>query len=512
MQRSTLWLLLAVLFVTACQQDDSLNDFQLAVSFEVLDRATVNQTLYAEAEEKGLIHWSRIDPQTQWSAAMNGDSIFAVGYEIPGGAPMSEIIHTIDIESSEWVAQRDELLAQMLESERKLNPALAVVDLLPQGMPRTLPTMGVRLVNPATMMMLRDMAAVRYVEPKGYELPPLSLEMRSGSGCGNATPNYSINGNDFTTIAPFTKQSWHQASSNVSQAWGTTTGSGVTITIIDTGTSDNQDNLGSQFNSGWSSGRFVQKYSTKYSGWWWWRSLDPPHDQCGHGTQMAGLATAPRGTDGNSVGIAYNANLIGIRAVEDVVISNSDESDGVKDALVLAGNRNDVKVISMSIGTPFSNSTVADGVYFAYNKGKMICAAAGTSLSWTSWYPVIFPATMSQTVAVTGVRDGSSMQKCNTCHDGPEVDFVMVMQRASNTSRTAITLSTSSNQPNYVGGSSAATASVAGIAGLIYASHPGASRAQVFNLMKQNASYYPSKNNNLGWGIINAQAAVQAPL
>ena len=191
-----------------------------------------------------------------------------------------------------------------------------------------------------------------------------------------------------------------------------------------------------------------------------------------------------------------------------MIISTSNERNGVKDALILAGNRGDVKVISMSIGTPFWSGTVADGIYFAYNKGKFISAAAGTSLSWTSWYGVIFPATMSQTVAVTGVKDSDPLVKCNTCHSGSQVDFVMRMQRASNNNRTGLTLALDTDQPTYVGGSSCATASVSGIAALIFSNNPGATRAQVFNAMKENASYYPNKHGSLGWGIIDAGDAV----
>jgi len=367
--------------------------------------------------------------------------------------------------------------------------------------------MEVKITNPASITALREMDEIRYLESISYVLAPDNAVDRSSSGCG-ASPNYNINSGDYTTIAPWTKRSWHHATSDVPTAWNTTTGSGVSIAIIDTGTSDNQDNLGSQFTSGYSSGRYVQKYSTKYSGSWWWKSLDSPHDQCGHGTQMAGLATAPRGTDGNAVGIAYKSNLIGIRAVEDVFISSGNEKRGVRDALKLAGNRSDVKVISMSLGTPFSSGTVRDGIYYAYNRGKMILAAAGTSFSWSSGFGVIFPATMSQTVAVTGVKDSNNMVKCNTCHSGSKVDFVMVMQRSVSTSRVGLTLALTSNQPTYVSGSSCATASVAGIAALIFSSHPGASRSQVYNAMKEQASFYPSKNSNFGWGIIDANDAV----
>ena len=65
--------------------------------------------------------------------------------------------------------------------------------------------------------------------------------------------------------------------------------------------------------------------STHYSGSLWWQTLDSPHDQCGHGTSMAGLAAAPWSNDGNAVGAAYKANLLTIRAVEDVLINTSNE-------------------------------------------------------------------------------------------------------------------------------------------------------------------------------------------
>ena len=68
------------------------------------------------------------------------------------------------------------------------------------------------------------------------------------------------------------------------------------------------------------------------------------------------------------------------------------------------------------------------------------------------------------------------------------------------------------NQPKYVGGSSAATASVAGIAALVWSNHPSSSRADIFNAMKWNSSFYPNESSNLGWGIIDAKDAVEENL
>ncbi len=509
--RNPLALSLLVLFlIVGCAKEDITKSPTFQNSGDPLSKAELNDFIENSIERNGTFHWSSVDDHFLWSAAMQSDSLFAIGYQTRGTDDLNSKIHQINIESTAWVEIREEILNIILEGEQKIDPTITMEDLLPHGLPKVLPSMAVRISNFETVERLRMMPEViRYFESMSYSLPSMvSSQGRSSSGC-DGDPDYNINSGDFTTITPNVKRSWHMTSSDVQGAWGTTTGDGVTICVIDSGASDDQENLGSQFNSGDSQGRTVEKYSTHYSGWWWWRSLDSPHDQCGHGTSMCGLAAAPRGTDGNALGVAYNSDLISIRAVEDVVINTSDEKEGVKDALILAGNRTDVKVISMSIGTPFWSGTVADGIYYAYNNGKMIVAAAGTSFSWTSWYGVIFPANMSQTVAVTGVKDNTeNMDRCETCHDGPEVDFVMVMERSSDDNRHAIGLALDTNQPKYIGGSSAATASVAGIATLVFSNNPGASRADVYNAMKVNSSFYPSKDNNFGWGIIDAADAV----
>ncbi|MGB1032449.1 MAG: S8 family serine peptidase, partial [Flavobacteriales bacterium] len=89
-----------------------------------------------------------------------------------------------------------------------------------------------------------------------------------------------------------------------------------------------------------------------------------------------------------------------------------------------------------------------------------------------------------------------------------QVDFVVVMQDRNNTNRGPITLSDYGNQPNYTGGSSVATATTAGIAALVWSENPSLNRDQVKNILKENASNYPGRNGQFGWGIIDAAAAV----
>lgn len=138
---------------------------------------------------------------------------------------------------------------------------------------------------------------------------------------------------------------------------------------------------------------------------------------------------------------------------------------------------------------------------------KLIFCAAGTSYSWSAgWFGVIFPATMSEVNAVTGVKDNNFNNHCVDCHDGSQTDFTIVMEKAS-TGRFPLTLAMSGDAPSTVGGSSVSTATTAGIAALVWSRFPSMTRDQVLNKLIQTSSNYPTRNSSLGWGNLNADAA-----
>jgi hypothetical protein len=180
----------------------------------------------------------------------------------------------------------------------------------------------------------------------------------------------------------------------------------------------------------------------------------------------------------------------------------------LKNALVKMGNRADVKVISMSIGTPFYSSVIEDGVNYAWGAGKMMMAAAGTSFSWTSWWGVVYPAALSRCVAITGVKE--NFGTCASCHDGSEVDFTVTMERSSNSSRNTLSLNTSGYAAKYIGGSSSATAMASGIAAMVWSVNPSRTREQVYQNLLTTSQYYPNPNGSRGYGNLNAGAAVSA--
>ena len=162
----------------------------------------------------------------------------------------------------------------------------------------------------------------------------------------------------------------------------------------------------------------------------------------------------------------------------------------------------------MSMGHIFSVGKIEDAVRFAYGKGKLIFCAAGTSTSFTTFVGVIFPAWMSETVAVTGVKEGTTYQACSDCHTGSKVEFTVAMQRSASGNTVPVD-SYYENQSDYVGGSSVATATTAGIAALVWSKNPTWTREQVLAKMRQSASFFPNRNNTYGYGNVNAFLAVQ---
>ena len=509
LSRSSLAILAGLLLTfTACQREAIQEDItEFTPESANMTKAEINAVVENHLQTTNTVFdWNDASTELVYSALAYGGHEAQLGYQPAGFEGIDERIHEIDVTSDSWRAVRDQLIQDLIEAtERIIGQSLSEEELIVAPEDGILPILEVKILHPQILAEFRTRPDVRYLEPATYE--PAEVQIRSDAGC-DVNPSFSIPSADFSTTSAGAKIPWNFNYMNIPQAWNTSVGNNIGIAIIDTGTSPNQNKLMGGFSSGASSGRYHSRYGTYVSSWWPWASPDGPNDQCGHGTQMAGLAAAPNTGGGATVGAAYQANLISYRGTSDVVVNGSREKRGVRDALVAAGNRSDVKIISMSIGDVFSSSTVRDGINYAYNRGKLIFAAAGTSLTWTSWWGVIFPANLWNTTAVTGIQTGSPMQRCNTCHDGSQVDFVAIMQRRENTDRTSLTLAMSGNTPAYVGGSSAATATTAGIAALVWATNPGQSRATVLHRMKQAASIYPGRSSNFGWGIVDANYAV----
>ncbi|WP_394675085.1 S8 family peptidase [uncultured Chryseobacterium sp.] len=499
MKKNLFYLFMLCSAVAACNRDDLQNS---AANIEVVQKdpltsKQINEKINETIRTKGRFSWKESSDHLVWSAVFQGNKIASIGFG-------SSFDRSLTADSK---AVEEEILKVIQQYEGKTDRIVLSSD-------PYLNQMDVVIEKQETVMALRRMAGIRYLEPADYRYFENEQKFGGGaaksgsssSGCG--LESMALNASDYTTVSPNAKAPWSFARHNITGAWNYSTGAGVTIGIIDSGVSSEQTLLGNSFNNGLSSGRTITKNGVYVDSAWPWSSgYDGSADKCGHGTSMASAAAAPRNNQGQPVGVAYNASLVTYRAASNVVLDGYHEQNGVKIAFTELGNNTKVKIISMSMGHIFSVGKIEDGVKYAYSKGKLIFCAGGTSTSFTNFAGVIFPAWMPETQAITGVKENTSNQKCDICHSGSEIDFTYQMERASGSNIPV--LSYYNGQTDYVGGSSVATASTAGIAALVWAKNPSWTRDQVLTKMRQSSTYYPNPNSDYGYGNINVLQAVQ---
>lgn len=491
--------ILSIVFVS-CSEENEQNISIPEAQKNPLTAQEVKNKIDESIQSTGNFSWVNASAHLIWSASVHGQNIITIGF----GNNKNDFDRSKMTNSS---SVQNQILAiiEKYEGKEKKDFLIVADEFLTQ--------VDVVIEKQETIVALQKNKYIRYIEPSDFKYFSVgqsterSDSASTSSGCGYDATTLAVS--DYTTITPNAKLPWNFPLHNINNAWNYATGQGITIGIVDTGVSPNQTLLGTSFNDGLSSGRSIKKYGVYVDSIWpWSTTTDGVNDLCGHGTSMASVAAAPRNDNGLPVGVAYNANLVTYRAASNVVLDGYHEQNGVKNAFTALGNNTAVKIISMSMGHIFSVSKISDGIKYAYSKGKLIFCAGGTSTSFTTFVGVIFPASMAEAVAVTGVKEGSSMQACDVCHTGSKIDFTVIMQRASSGNTVPVD-SYYDNQTDYVGGSSVATATTAGIAALVWSAHPTWTRDQVLTKMRQSGSLYPNKSNVYGYGNINAQLAVQ---
>ncbi len=514
------WIWIAI-FAMACKKNTPEHFMEISTP-QLLTREAMDQKIMQELHRNGTFEWKNQTANLIWNAMILSDGMMTIGYA-PSTAFFKETqMHLVDLEQTEWAKTKTSLIALVLASEKELFPKITTDSIMPWN-ENVLPLLNVRVRNIQTIYRLQKRDDVRYVEPTAYE-PAFGNPTRkrfedegqviqSESGCGSNQPAQQLySPRDYIVISPSSKQSWNMNAHGIPHAWQRVAGRGVKIFLIDTGVSPEQDNLSTGFSQGSSLGRMIEKKVTLPRSTFLGIPTGPVEtvdDGCGHGTSMAGVCVAPRGTDGAVCGVAYQSDLISCRAAADVFLDESRETKGVADAFVMAGGRTDVKIISMSMGRVTSSSQIRDAVLYAHGKGKLIFCAAGTSLSWTSgWAGVIFPASMDQVNAITGVYESNINLSCSSCHDGPETDFTIVMEKPEPNAH-PLTLADWGDYPSTVGGSSVATATAAGIAALVWSKYHTWSASMVRDKLIQSSMNYPYRNAQLGWGLMNAEKATR---
>ncbi len=501
-------LFFVLLCLASCTNEDLAPEPQTAtepsaVQQDPLAREEINELIEQHLSNQGDFDWGKVSDHVLWSALQYGDQVLTIGY----GSDKSDLTNK---KSQEQLASKSKILelVRSVEDSENAKTQKKGEDLLIYE-DEYLTVIDVKVAKLETISKLRNDEGIRYMEPSGYTFFQQNAQAgKSSSGSGCEFRRELLNSADYSTISPNAKMPWNFPLHNINTAWAYSTGRGITIGIVDTGLSPDQPLLNANFNNGHSSGRSMEKHGVYVDSYWpWSKKTDGPNDKCGHGTSMASAATAPRNNMNRPVGVAYNANLVSYRASENVLLNGYHEQRGVARAITELGRRNDVQIISMSMGYIFSIGRIKDAIRYAHSRGKIIFVAGGTSTSFTNFVGVTFPGSMNETIAVTGVEEGAGYDECDSCHYGSKIDCTIVMERTNNNHIPVLGYYNGSD--GYVGGSSVATATAAGIAALVWSKNPSWNRDQVLHKLMVTADLYPNKSADFGWGNLDALAAVR---
>lgn len=278
---------------------------------------------------------------------------------------------------------------------------------------------------------------------------------------------------------PLLAQQWGIFAIGADRVWSITTGKGVTVAVVDSGSGPHPD-LADNLLPGRS---FFSSVETQDGN---------DIDTSGHGSHVAGIIAAAANNGIGGSGVAPNAKILPIKVLDQV--GQGDARD------VAAGVRfaadNGAKVINLSLGGTTESPSLTQAIQYATDKGALVVAAAGNggATDAPKW-----PASLDLTIAVTAVDPSKNVTSFDQ-----RGDYIDIAAPGTGIASTA--------KGDYVAlsGTSMAAGFVAGAAALLFAAEPRITNTQVRDILLRTATDIgePGRDQTFGFGVINLVAAM----
>ncbi|MEU7055151.1 type VII secretion-associated serine protease mycosin [Streptomyces sp. NPDC046197] len=285
-------------------------------------------------------------------------------------------------------------------------------------------------------------------------------------------------------------QQWFLDAMHADEMWRTSTGTGITVAVIDTGVdSDNPDLRG----------RVLDGLDLAAR-----RSGDEHTDYDGHGTGMAGLIAGTGAYEGGkgAFGLAPGVKILPVRMPGQQDDNPFSGPSYVSKAIRYATDSG-ARVINISSGSTVQSPQLTAAVKYALQHGSLIFAAVGND--GDKGNPVEYPAATPGVVGVAAV--GKNLSRTPWSTYGPQVDVSAPgddMVHACG-GKTGLCKS-------Y--GTSDATAIASASAALIWSKHPNWTNNQVLRVMLNTVggpTNGAKRNDSIGYGIVRPRIALQNP-
>ena len=298
-------------------------------------------------------------------------------------------------------------------------------------------------------------------------------------------------------------QQWGLTKIGAPAAWDVQTGSPtVTIAIVDSGIdrthADLQPNL--WVNPGEVAGNGIDDDNNglvdDVHGWDFVNEDNDPADDNGHGTQVAGVASAATNNGTGIAGACWHCKLMAVKVMS--ILGTANYSD-IAQGVIYAAQKG-AKVINLSLGGYSFSSALLEAVQYALNeKNAVVVAGAGNDDTDAPFYPAAY----TEVIAVAGTDQDD--HKSAISNFGEWVDLAAPAVDIQTTF-----MGGSSYGP--VDGTSMSAPFVSGVAGLLLSEHSDWSSALVRLQMQHTAdpldTLNPSYAGLLGSGRIDAGSAL----
>lgn len=318
---------------------------------------------------------------------------------------------------------------------------------------------------------------------------------------------------------------WWLKEINAPEAWGLSTGAGVTVAVVDTGVDYNHEDLQGNIwtNSGEIAGNGIDDDNNglidDWRGWDFVNSDNDVMDDQGHGTHVSGIIGALKDNGKGIAGVAPNAKILGIKVLDRNGSGTfSDIIKGIKYAADMGA-----RIINMSLGAVYDFSIdyiktnyasyydaylkpIKDAILYAAGKGSIVIAASGNSgTDVNRTVPGGFEETLS--VGATTPTGG----KAYFSNYGPTLDLtapgwdVLSLRAAGTTLGTPV-----STGYTRASGTSMATPMVTGVVALLLAQDPTLDLAGIERRLKFSATDLGAAgfDTSFGYGQVDALKAI----
>ncbi|WP_433830186.1 S8 family serine peptidase [Actinoplanes sp. CA-015351] len=215
-----------------------------------------------------------------------------------------------------------------------------------------------------------DRLGVRIVSVPRAEAGQAAAKLRATAGVTYVEEDAVVTADRVTPNDPLYSEQIELPQITVPDAWSTTTGSGLTVAVVDTGVTSFND----------ITGRVLPGYDFVN------RDTNAADDN-GHGTAVASLIAA-QGNNGKGIaGVCWSCKILPIKVLDS---AGSGYQSTVASGIIYAADKG-AKIINASLGGTANVAALRDAVAYAQRKGSLVIASAGNDAVGTLHYPAAYP-------------------------------------------------------------------------------------------------------------------------